>query len=404
METTFTRFPAANIVMIAITVALFLLAFTGIPSSEGFGAFVLRDWNVSQMIGSLFLHGDFFHLLGNILFLWLFGNVINAAVGNIAYPILYLCFGMCAGVIHLSVDGSPAVGASGAINGIVGMALVLFPNNRVLTFSLNAKPRWLRIKSGELETKAIWLILAWNVFDFTTVFIGSQDGIGHWAHGGGLLFGVGFASLAVKLRLVETQSPSILDVVSRKSRGEEYRPAPIQADLTGFVQVNTIPTPPQGMPSVTATGKLSPPKRRVKVEPKIRLTQCVSNGAMVTCHIQNQGGPMKAIMLKVPKGVYVEGSTNALYTGQSGWIRFRTMHGVAIDSIEFMMSFKDSQGFLRKLRFRCLPAKKKLVEVERALESGQILGQVRGLGNNGHSNSAAESHSSRNGLYHKPGS
>ena len=63
--------------------------------------------------------------------LWVFGNAICAKVGNIAYTIVYVALGLCSGVIHLLLDGDPAVGASGAINGVVAMFLVFYPLNTI---------------------------------------------------------------------------------------------------------------------------------------------------------------------------------------------------------------------------------------------------------------------------------
>ncbi len=128
LETIYTRLPYVNGTLIAVnTVIFFLVVFGGIALEDA-QALILRDWDFSQMIGSTFLHADFFHLLGNMIFLWVFGNAVAATVGNVAYPFLYLFMGLCASLAHMIFSGEPALGASGAINGVVGVSLVCFPS------------------------------------------------------------------------------------------------------------------------------------------------------------------------------------------------------------------------------------------------------------------------------------
>src|SRR5512135_1165383 len=119
LETIYTRLPYANGTLITInSLVFFLVAFGGIAIEDA-ESFVLRDWDISQMFGSTFLHANFFHLFGNMIFLWVFGNAVAATVGNVAYPFLYLFLGLFASVAHMLFSGQPALGASGAINGIV---------------------------------------------------------------------------------------------------------------------------------------------------------------------------------------------------------------------------------------------------------------------------------------------
>jgi len=93
METVYTRIPFSNIVLVAIITLVFLIAFEVIADDDAV-ELLLQDWNLEQMIGSMFLHGGLFHLVGNMIFLWVFGNVVFGTVGNIAYPFLYLFLGI----------------------------------------------------------------------------------------------------------------------------------------------------------------------------------------------------------------------------------------------------------------------------------------------------------------------
>jgi membrane associated rhomboid family serine protease len=113
LETIFTRIPYVNAALIVIISIIFFLPEQLFPMADK-QTFVLRDWDISGLLGHMFLHGSFLHLFGNMLFLWIFGNAICATVGDVAYVFLYRCLGVIAGVVHLVIDGHPAIGASGA--------------------------------------------------------------------------------------------------------------------------------------------------------------------------------------------------------------------------------------------------------------------------------------------------
>ncbi len=92
--------------------------------------YMLDGWSFKGMFTHIWLHGGLMHIIGNLLFLWVFGNSVCAKIGNILYLPIYLFVGLCAGVSYLIFSGNmPMLGASGAINGIVGMYLVFFPTN-----------------------------------------------------------------------------------------------------------------------------------------------------------------------------------------------------------------------------------------------------------------------------------
>src|ERR1035437_4732506 len=97
-------------------------------------AFLLqpKNFHLPQLVGNLFIHAGIFHLLGNMLFLFVFGNAINAKLGHLKYIALYLAVGIIDSAIWvLFGPNSPALGASGAIMGIIGAFLILYPHNDV---------------------------------------------------------------------------------------------------------------------------------------------------------------------------------------------------------------------------------------------------------------------------------
>ena len=132
----------------------------------------------------MFLHGDWWHLIGNMLFLWVFGDNIEDAMGPIRFLIFYLLCGVAAGLAHVYANvGSevPLIGASGATAGIVGAYLMLYP--RVKMWSL----AFMRIP---LKLPAWVIIGAWIGTQIFFIVSGIQDGTAWWAHIGGFAAGV----------------------------------------------------------------------------------------------------------------------------------------------------------------------------------------------------------------------
>ncbi|HEV2947262.1 MAG TPA: rhomboid family intramembrane serine protease [Gemmataceae bacterium] len=136
-----------------------------------------------QLISHLFVHNDIWHLAGNMLILFIFGNAINGKLGHWSFLGLYLMFGILAGLCWLLLDrGFAALGASGAIMGICGIYLVLYPKNEVSILW------WFFIRGGIIEIASYWLLLFWFVGDLIGCFM-SGGGIAYVAHLGGAIAG-----------------------------------------------------------------------------------------------------------------------------------------------------------------------------------------------------------------------
>jgi membrane associated rhomboid family serine protease len=205
------RWPFTNFAAIAlITLTSVALMVGGDPMA--IRAFALDGWSPTGLLGHLFAHGGLIHLFGNMLFLWVFGNAVCAKVGNLAYPFLFLLFGLFGGVLHILFDGAPAIGASGAINGVVGMFLFYYPQNeiRFLWFFF--------LRGGSFALSSIWLILFWLVFDIWGAVSGSA-GVAYWAHIGGFAAGAGIAAASLHFDWVEMTRTerSLLDVWAGRS-------------------------------------------------------------------------------------------------------------------------------------------------------------------------------------------
>lgn len=176
----FARLPAANFVIVAAVIATFVAQVTG----GDFRALVLDGWGADGLFGYMWIHAGLLHVGGNMLFLWVFGNAPCARVGNLTFAAVYLVAGVAGGVLHLTLSAGPAVGASAAVNGIVGLYLVLYPSAPVSCFY------WLGLWVGTFEVRGIWLILLWFAFDIWGALSGG-GGTAYWAHIGGFVVGVG---------------------------------------------------------------------------------------------------------------------------------------------------------------------------------------------------------------------
>jgi membrane associated rhomboid family serine protease len=170
------------------------LQIPGLPGSvEPF-----PDKNVFlAVVVSIFLHGSWLHVLGNMLFLWVFGNNIEDRLGPIGYAVFYLAAGVAAALAHIATQANstvPVVGASGAIAGVMGAYLVLYPKARILTIV----PLFIFLQF--LYLPAFVVLIGWFVLQF---FTNPNTGVAVAAHIGGFIFGA-----AVGLFLRGTAQPS----------------------------------------------------------------------------------------------------------------------------------------------------------------------------------------------------
>jgi len=166
------------------------------PMGEGLVCETDPGRQAGNVLTSMFLHGSWMHLLGNMWFLWLFGNNVEDSMTRPRFVVFYLGCGLAAALLQVVLEpGSivPMVGASGAISGVMGAYLVLFPRVRVFTLV----PLGFFITSVALPA---WvMLLYWGALQllggFTSVGASRGGGVAFWAHVGGFLAGV----LLVKL-------------------------------------------------------------------------------------------------------------------------------------------------------------------------------------------------------------
>jgi len=135
------------------------------------------------LLSYMFFHGDIFHLAGNMLFLWVFGDNVEDAMGHIKFLIFYLACGVFAGLAHtfmLPNSPNPLIGASGAVAGVIAAYLMLHPRVRVWVLAFQFIP---------LRLSAAIVLGVWVVTQFIMIMVPEIGPVAWWAHIGGLIAG-----------------------------------------------------------------------------------------------------------------------------------------------------------------------------------------------------------------------
>ncbi|MEO5922660.1 MAG: rhomboid family intramembrane serine protease [Bryobacteraceae bacterium] len=163
-----------------------------IPMSEGMVCVVDKGPEYLSIFSSMFLHGGWMHLLGNMWFLWLFGNNIEDSMTRPRFVVFYLLSGIAAALLQvLSNPASPVpmIGASGAISGVMGAYLVLYPKVKVYTLlplgfftTTYALPAWV-------------MLIYWIGLQLLGGFGAGEGGVAFWAHVGGFVAGIALVKL-----------------------------------------------------------------------------------------------------------------------------------------------------------------------------------------------------------------
>jgi membrane associated rhomboid family serine protease len=135
------------------------------------------------LVTSLFLHGSILHLIGNMLFLWVFGDNVEDGMGHGRFLVFYLACGIVAGLTHAFIEPEstrPLIGASGAVAGVVAAYLILYPRVKVWGLFFGRIP---------LRVPAMWAIGFWILLQLFSAFAGGDESVGWFAHLGGLVAG-----------------------------------------------------------------------------------------------------------------------------------------------------------------------------------------------------------------------
>ncbi|MBC7928639.1 MAG: rhomboid family intramembrane serine protease [Bryobacteraceae bacterium] len=195
-------FPFVTLLIIVANVLIFFFQLSLEPHFLNYFianyGIVPDRFQLADLVTSMFLHGGWMHLIGNMWFLWIYGDNVEDVVGHGRFLLFYLMCGVAAGLVHVLLNADsrvPTVGASGAIAGVMGAYMVKFPRSKVLTLI----PIFIFFTTVEIP--AFFILLYWFVIQ---IFSGlgsvgvsnvSRGGVAWFAHIGGFVAGIGLVYL-----------------------------------------------------------------------------------------------------------------------------------------------------------------------------------------------------------------
>jgi len=253
------NYPMVTMAIIGVNVVVFVAQLAMGPEADRFAYFyglvparysrpqIAEYFSFGQqvfaMISFMFLHGGFLHLIGNMWSLYIFGDNVEDRLGHLRYLAFYLLCGLVSGLSHLLLNFNsniPTIGASGAIAGVMGAYIVLFPNARILTLIPILIFPWF------VEIRAYFFLGVWFLIQFAnaTLSHGAVSGVAWWAHVGGFVSGMALlkvlqtlpaAGLSDRLRPLTTRR--------RTSRFHMLHPqqaGPDVADITSTIAISPL--------------------------------------------------------------------------------------------------------------------------------------------------------------------
>ncbi|HUJ41233.1 MAG TPA: rhomboid family intramembrane serine protease [Candidatus Acidoferrales bacterium] len=205
--------PVVNVALIVVNTAAFLYELT-LPSRAEQAFFMLHALVPARVeyllsgphvslqaaalpfLTSMFLHGGWLHLIGNMWFLWVFGDNVEDRLGHFSYLCFYLFCGFGSGLAHVMMNlGSnvPSLGASGAISGVLGAYIVLYPRAKVLTL-MPLIVFWFTVELPAFVILGYWFLIQF-FSGITSVGNSMGGGVAYWAHIGGFVIGVAMVKI-----------------------------------------------------------------------------------------------------------------------------------------------------------------------------------------------------------------
>ncbi len=194
---------AANVLAFVATFEMLTLPpDQQLAAFEANGALIPAELEAGDVFTSMFLHGGLGHLAGNMLFLYITGDNIEDEFGRAPYIVFYLFCGVAAALAHVAVapdSSTPLVGASGAISGLMGAYIVLFPHSRIKIFY------WFYFYIGTAHIRAVWWLGLWFGFQLLSGAAAGAagGGVAYAAHIGGFVVGAAVALVGMALGLLE---------------------------------------------------------------------------------------------------------------------------------------------------------------------------------------------------------
>ncbi|MCE2925760.1 MAG: rhomboid family intramembrane serine protease [Phycisphaeraceae bacterium] len=211
------------------------------------------DFSLIQLLGHALAHGGIIHLVGNLFALFIFGNAVNSKFSSFYIPI-YAFIAVGTGLAWLALGTGPtALGASGAVYGVMGAFLVFFPRNDISVFYV-----WAYFRAGTTEVSAHWVMLFYVASDIILISITNASGVGPIAHLAGFALGFSIALGTCALGLTPSQEyeHSLWDIIRSRGPGGQI----IQKTKKSTTKNNPLANTPR---STQPTVSLRPPTPHV---------------------------------------------------------------------------------------------------------------------------------------------
>lgn len=199
------RFPFLTYILIGLNLLVFLFQLS-LPQAElhemiftwgviprELAAWSGRPWVLATLVTSLFMHGGWFHLIGNMLYLWIFGNNVEDRMGHVGFLLFYLLCGIAASLAEVLLKpGSaiPTIGASGAIAGVLGAYFLLYPKAKVILLVPVFLFFFFTVQVPAVLVLGLWFVM--QLFSgVSQLGISTESGgVAYWAHAGGFIAGM----------------------------------------------------------------------------------------------------------------------------------------------------------------------------------------------------------------------
>jgi membrane associated rhomboid family serine protease len=172
---------------------------------------IIQGKNIYTLFTSLFLHADIFHIGGNMLYLYIFGDNIEDFLGHLRFLLFYFVCGLVADLAHiLSIASSaglqvPTLGASGAISGVMGAYILLYPRARIETLTLT-------FVITVVSVPAVFFLGFWVILQLLYTWLGMGGNVAYWAHIGGFVAGIVLGLIAKSKRKPKPEMPYYTEI------------------------------------------------------------------------------------------------------------------------------------------------------------------------------------------------
>ncbi len=224
--------PWMNIALIVTNVVVFLAQQKFLVGERAMMFHLVPDaLTLSSFFTYQFVHGSVMHLVGNMIFLYIFGNNVNDRLGHVGYLAFYLAGGVVAGIGHTLTSTAPVLGASGSVSAVTGAFLVLFPYSHTTVV-------YFYFLIGSFEVKSLYLILFFFLKDVIFNFVGTSN-VAYMAHVAGTMFGVGVCFSLLVVGLLPRDLFDVLGLVDRWNRRRRFRGAVAVGGFNPFGQLTS---------------------------------------------------------------------------------------------------------------------------------------------------------------------